>query len=65
MRKEVDEVESALAELREALARAGIILPSLGLDPVSYAHRTMPPLVELGRCNMETARRLAKALGER
>ncbi|WP_438488049.1 hypothetical protein [Streptomyces sp. S186] len=58
------EVETVLTELREALARAGIILPSLGLDPVSYAHRSMPPLVELGRCNMDTARRLVKALGE-
>ncbi|MCZ0995448.1 hypothetical protein O1L44_23410 [Streptomyces noursei] len=58
-------METVIAELREALARAGIILPSLGLDPVSYAHRTMPPLVELGRCNTETARRLARALGER
>ncbi|AJC58460.1 MULTISPECIES: hypothetical protein [Streptomyces] len=63
--KNRDEVETVIKELREALARAGIILPSLGLDPVSYAHRTMPPLVELGRCNMDTARRLAKALGER
>ncbi|ANZ18789.1 hypothetical protein SNOUR_27695 [Streptomyces noursei ATCC 11455] len=63
--KEHSGVETVIAELREALARAGIILPSLGLDPVSYAHRTMPPLVELGRCNTETARRLARALGER
>ncbi|WP_272597392.1 hypothetical protein [Streptomyces noursei] len=58
-------METVIAELREALARAGVILPSLGLNPVSYAHRTMPPLVELGRCNTETARRLARALGER
>ncbi|MCK7627860.1 hypothetical protein MUU72_33025 [Streptomyces sp. RS10V-4] len=59
------EVESVIMELREVLARAGIVLPSLGFDPVSYAHRTMPTLVELGRCNIDTARRLAKALGER
>ncbi|MFE6691492.1 hypothetical protein ACFVFQ_34100 [Streptomyces sp. NPDC057743] len=64
MGKELTEVESALTELREALARAGIILPSLGLDPVSYAHRTMPPLVELGRCNSDTARRLAEVLAK-
>ncbi|GGW90346.1 hypothetical protein O1M07_16315 [Streptomyces albulus] len=63
--KEHSDVETVIAELREALARAGVILPSLGLNPVSYAHRTMPPLVELGRCNTETARRLARALGER
>ncbi|WP_018537976.1 MULTISPECIES: hypothetical protein [unclassified Streptomyces] len=58
------EAEVVITELREALARAGIILPSLGLDAVSYAHRSMPPLVELGRCNMDTARQLAKVLGE-
>ncbi|MFI1205845.1 hypothetical protein ACH4VR_41595 [Streptomyces sp. NPDC020883] len=63
--KDCAEVESVIKELREALARAGIVLPSLGLDPVSYAHRSLPPLVELGRCNTDTARRLAKALGER
>ncbi|MFJ9620078.1 hypothetical protein [Streptomyces noursei] len=60
--KEHSDVETVITELREALARAGVILPSLGLDPVSYAHRTMPPLVELGRCNTDTARRLARAL---
>ncbi|MER6052993.1 hypothetical protein ABT168_37095 [Streptomyces sp. NPDC001793] len=63
--KDCAEVESVIKELREALARAGIVLPSLGLDPVSYAHRSLPPLVELGRCNTDTARRLAKALGTR
>ncbi|MGV4923881.1 hypothetical protein K2224_00365 [Streptomyces sp. BHT-5-2] len=62
--KDRAEVESVIKELQQALARAGIVLPSLGLDPVSYAHRSLPPLVELGRCNTDTARRLAKALGE-
>ncbi len=49
------EVESAAHELREALAGSGITLPSLGIDPLY-------PLVELGRCNVDTARRLAAAL---
>ncbi|MFE7297898.1 hypothetical protein [Streptomyces sp. NPDC057579] len=63
--KDQSDVKSVIAELQEALARVGIVLPSLGLDPVSYAHSAMRPLVELGRCNMDTARRLTEALGER
>ncbi|CAL9530699.1 hypothetical protein SUDANB6_04049 [Streptomyces sp. enrichment culture] len=49
-------------ELRAALAKAGITLPSLGLDPVSLARQTPCLLVELGRCSVETARRLAAVL---
>ncbi|MDT0441945.1 hypothetical protein [Streptomyces johnsoniae] len=49
------DAESAAHELREALAGSGITLPSLGIDPLY-------PLVELGRCNAETALRLAAAL---
>ncbi|MGW2023770.1 hypothetical protein [Streptomyces decoyicus] len=50
-------------ELREALARVGVVLPSLCPDPVSYEHRYLPPLVELGRCTMDVAaRRLTRAL---
>ncbi|WP_394816269.1 hypothetical protein [Streptomyces mooreae] len=52
------------SELREALARAGVVLPSLRPDPVSIAHRYIPPLVELGRCSMEVARQLTHALTE-
>jgi hypothetical protein len=48
----VEEAEDTVNELRAALLVAGITLPSLGLDP----------LVELGRCSVETARRLAEAL---
>ncbi|MGW7573997.1 hypothetical protein [Streptomyces sp. NPDC054765] len=58
------EVETVTTELREALARAGVVLPSLRPDPVSIAHRYMPPLVELGRCSMEVARQLTTALAE-
>ncbi|MCP3817633.1 hypothetical protein NLX86_05630 [Streptomyces sp. A3M-1-3] len=55
--------ESAVTELRAALARAGVILPSLGIDPLSYADPTdRPALIELGRCTAETARLLAAAL---
>ncbi|GAA2524218.1 MULTISPECIES: hypothetical protein [Streptomyces] len=58
----VEEAEEAVKELRAALAEAGITLPSLGLDPVSLAREAPCPLVELGRCSVETARRIASAV---
>ncbi|MET9679448.1 hypothetical protein [Streptomyces coeruleorubidus] len=58
----VEEAEDAVKELRAVLAKAGITLPSLGLDPVSLAREAPCPLVELGRCSVETARRLAAVL---
>lgn len=58
----LEEAETALGELREALTRAGITLPSLRLDTASYAEVNPRPLVELGRCNVGTARKLAEAL---
>ncbi|WP_078632238.1 hypothetical protein [Streptomyces resistomycificus] len=58
----VEEAEESVKELREALLIAGITLPSLGLDPLSLSRETPCPLVELGRCSVETARRLAAAL---
>ncbi|WSQ15497.1 hypothetical protein OG604_15565 [Streptomyces sp. NBC_01231] len=58
----VEVAEETVKELREALLGAGITLPSLGLDPVSLARDAPRPLVELGRCSVETAQRLAAAL---
>lgn len=58
----VEEAEETLKELRAALGKVGITLPSLGLDPVSLARRAPCPLVELGRCSVETAARLAAVL---
>lgn len=58
----VEEASEAVAELREALVRAGIVLPSLGLDAVTLASDNPRPLIELGRCTVETARRLAAAV---
>ncbi|MFE3599049.1 hypothetical protein [Streptomyces sp. NPDC059142] len=55
-------VTEAVRGLDEALTVLGITLPSLGIDPPSYAFITPRPLVELGRCNLETARRLTVAL---
>ncbi|WP_426363787.1 hypothetical protein [Streptomyces sp. E-08] len=54
--------QEAVAELRDALARAGITLPSLGLDVVTLAAEPPRPLVELGCCTVETARLLAAAV---
>ncbi|QHC25975.1 hypothetical protein [Streptomyces sp. GS7] len=56
--------EQATAELDSALRAVGVALPSLCVDQVSAASTFMAPLVELGRCNVETARRLAEVLAE-
>ncbi|MFD7699796.1 hypothetical protein [Streptomyces caelestis] len=58
----VEEAEDVVKELRAALAKAGISLPSRGLDPVSLAREAPCPLVEWGRCSVETARRIAAAV---
>ncbi|MFC7906491.1 hypothetical protein [Streptomyces nigra] len=47
---------TAVEALRASLDGAGIVLPSLGVDPV------MPELVELGRVRANVAQRLAEAL---
>ncbi|WP_306522692.1 hypothetical protein [Streptomyces sp. ISL-12] len=41
-----------------------MLLPSLGLDAVSLAGEYLPPLVDLGRCNPSTARKMAAVLRE-
>ncbi|MFE1547545.1 hypothetical protein [Streptomyces sp. NPDC058718] len=58
----LEAAQEAVTELREALARAGITLPSLGLDVVTLAAHPPRPLVELGCCTAETARLIAAAL---
>ncbi|MBD9731574.1 MULTISPECIES: hypothetical protein [unclassified Streptomyces] len=55
----VEEAEEVVKELRAAFAKAGIVLPSLGLDPVSLAREAPCPLVDLGRIPVRTAQRLA------
>ncbi|MEW2116888.1 hypothetical protein AB0945_17165 [Streptomyces sp. NPDC005474] len=50
-------------ELAEALLRHGITLPSLTPDLASCTATTAPrQLIELGRVNMDTARRLVDVL---
>ncbi|MEU8524543.1 hypothetical protein AB0C77_02910 [Streptomyces sp. NPDC048629] len=55
----VQNAKSARDELREALEEVDIVLPSLGIDAVTLAAPYVIPLVELGRCRPEVARRLA------
>jgi hypothetical protein len=53
----------ALEELKDALTRAGITLPSLTIDLASCTRPHYPrPLLALGGCNLETARRLSAVL---
>ncbi|MEU6013788.1 hypothetical protein ABZ826_06850 [Streptomyces sp. NPDC047515] len=57
------DIGSAIDVLRAALTVHGITLPSLGVDPLTLAGwTTRPPLVALGNCTAETARRLAEVL---
>lgn len=56
--------EEVVERLREALRAAGVVLPSLRVDPVTGASAEPFPLVELGRCNVLVASRLAAALRE-
>ncbi|MFI0785614.1 hypothetical protein ACH4Q6_08475 [Streptomyces lydicus] len=58
----VKDAEEARDELRAALKGAGVTLPSLALDGVSVVGDFPRPLVDLGRCTPQTARRLAGAL---
>ncbi|SCK46436.1 hypothetical protein H181DRAFT_04135 [Streptomyces sp. WMMB 714] len=55
--------DRAVARLGDALAALGITLPSLSIDLLSCSRPLGPrPLVELGRCNLETAAALTAAL---
>ncbi|MER6052335.1 hypothetical protein K2224_08740 [Streptomyces sp. BHT-5-2] len=64
-RENIVEAEAALGALADALKRNGIVLPSLGLDLVTYCGQPPRPLIELGRCNPQTARKLAAVIGGR
>ncbi|MEU9763858.1 hypothetical protein [Streptomyces sp. NPDC047985] len=54
--------EEVVARLKEGFSGVGITLPSLRVDPVSCAGSDSVPLVELGRCNLDTALRLSAVL---
>jgi hypothetical protein len=53
---------AAVEHLKQVLAAHRIALPSLGLDVPSYAPFSDRPLIELGRCNVDTCRALTAAL---
>ncbi|MEV2254834.1 hypothetical protein AB0I94_30395 [Streptomyces sp. NPDC050147] len=55
-------VEEAVRQLRAGLEEVGVTLPSLRMDPLTAAAEGALPLVELGRCNLDTALRLAAVL---
>ncbi|MER6101729.1 hypothetical protein ABT115_05115 [Streptomyces sp. NPDC001832] len=55
--------EDAVARLKEGFSAVGITLPSLRIDPVTCAgSESASPLVDLGRCNLDTALRLSAVL---
>ncbi|WP_063801943.1 hypothetical protein [Streptomyces sp. WM6378] len=54
--------EDAVEQLREELARAGVVLPSLRIDPLTCSGHVLFPLVDLGRCNLDMALRLVAVL---
>ncbi|MFF3909426.1 hypothetical protein ACFYZJ_26365 [Streptomyces sp. NPDC001848] len=54
--------EEVVEALRVALARVDVVLPSLGVDPVTGASDERFALVELGRCNLRTAQHLTDVL---
>ncbi len=51
-----------MEKLRQALADAGIVLPTLRIDPATLAREAPCPRVELGGCSVDVAARLAAAL---
>ena len=59
------EADLVLRELRDALASHGIVFPSLAVDLVSlttFSGIELGPLLELGRVNLATARKLTAVL---
>ncbi|MEU1350495.1 hypothetical protein ABZ438_32655 [Streptomyces sp. NPDC005786] len=58
----VREAEELVARLRGGFAGVGVVLPSLRIDPVSFAGDEPVALVDLGRCNLDTALRLTQVL---
>lgn len=54
--------EDAVEQLRDGLARVGVVLPSLRIDPLTCGGHVLYSLVDLGRCNMDMALRLVAVL---
>lgn len=60
--RKFDEAREVCEELSDALEGAGVCLPSLSPDVLSCTGPGPGALVELGRCNLPTARALAAVL---
>jgi hypothetical protein len=60
--EKIRDAESARDELTDALKAAGVPLPSLELDIPSCVGPDPLTLIELGCCNVQTARALAAVL---
>lgn len=58
----INKAEGVLDGLREAFAVAGIVLPSLRLHPATWSDEAGGVLIDLGACNLDTARRLVNVL---
>jgi hypothetical protein len=57
--------QEVVTRLKGEFDALGVGLPSLGIDPLTMAGAgNTYPLVELGRCNLDTALRLLAVLGE-
>ena len=61
--EKIREAEAARDKLKAALHSAGITLPSLNIEAADYADENPQPLLDLGSCNVQTARKLAAVLG--
>lgn len=58
----VRDAEATREQLASALTRCGVTLPSLRVDAASCSAVDPRPLIDLGRCDVTTARRLAEIL---
>ncbi|MGW7357718.1 hypothetical protein ACWGI0_14080 [Streptomyces sp. NPDC054802] len=56
--------EEVVDRLRAGLWAVSVTLPSLRVDVVSLASEAPYPLIDLGRCNLDTVLRLAAVLQE-
>ncbi|AVZ77519.1 hypothetical protein SLUN_17885 [Streptomyces lunaelactis] len=54
--------EEVVAQLRDGLGVVAVTLPPLRVDVVTLASEAPYPLVDMGRCNLDTALRLAAVL---
>lgn len=61
-RERLEDTKEAVKALKEALRVAGITVPSLCVEIGSFVSNTM--LVDLGRCNVATARALAEVIAK-